>query len=75
MEDLHDVLGCKIVVGLACCMVIEAQWLVRLCLVEVEMSNPVCYFLDGAECCRGGMSMANTLTIYTVFCVSKVREK
>ena len=61
------------VVGLVCCMLIGAQWVVWPSLVGVEMSHLVWYCQDGAKCCRGGPSVANVLAFYTVVCVSKVR--
>ena len=42
-EYLGDVFGCEIVVGLSCCMVRGAQWLVWLCNVGVEINHLVCY--------------------------------
>ena len=59
-------MGCKIAVGATCFMLIGAQQMVRLGLVHIEVSHPVCYYQDGAECCRGGMSVTNVLASYTV---------
>ena len=53
-------------------MKIGAQQLVWLGLVLVEVSHPMCYCREGAECCRGRTFVANAFAFYAVLLHVKV---